>query len=458
MRVSNVRDTIFDWMSPDELDMQSPTAVESMQSDDPFVCNHGVVRSGKTRANLHKQLALHFQNYGMRSAIVRATNVDMNASIRNDLREISKYPLDDARSPIRSYGGQNFTALHLNGGEIRIGGLNNPTHVLGTGYSLINISQMDEIDEEDYQILATRLSETKALRNDGTYLRQIISDMNPQVPDWWGYNYESQGRMSLYEFKFNDNPSFFNNDLWTRSGYEYVKQLDASLPPGLMRDRYFHGLRVLGTGAVFQLHEKHFIPIGELPDLSSYHKYIAIDWGWTAPSVALWIAWNHTLNDIIVYREWRTNNEDSISIGNQINAINEHFNETIEDVIIDNDKDKGAMLRKHCGIRAREVKKFPGSRLAGYNYIHNALKNTLTDAPGGIRFYRDMLYRSDVDTRTYTGAENLIKELYSVKFSDDKIDEIEKESDHGTDCLSYIFLHKMGKRRKIDLSGAYGIS
>ena len=457
MPVSNFHDTSLDWMHPDELDMHSETAIKSMVSTDNFVVNHGKVRTGKTRSNLHKQIYLHFKHYGMNSAIVRATNVDLNASIRNDLREISRYDLTDPRSPIRSFGGKNFTSLSINGGECRLGGMNNPRHILGTGYSLINISQLDELDEDNYLMLATRLSETKARNSDGSYLRQIIADMNPQIPDFWVYKYENEQRLNLFEFDFHDNPSFYRSGLWTKSGAEYVELLDKSMPPGLMRDRYFLGLRVLGTGAVFQLHDSHFINEGELPDLSGYHKYIAIDWGWTAPSVVLWIAWNHTLNDIIVYREWRTNAEDYISVGHQINAINQIFNETIEDYIVDNDKNSVAMLRKHCGIKAKPVQKFQGSRLVGYNYIHNSLANTLTGTPGGIRFYRGMLYRSDVDTRLYTGAENLIKELYAVKFSENKIDEIEKESDHGADALAYMFLFKMGsKRRKIDMGKAYG--
>ena len=444
-KTSKVRSRQFDWMHPDELAMQSEKSIRSLNSEEPFVLNHGVVRSGKTRSNLHKQIAKHFRNKGMQSAIVRATNVDMHASIRNDLREICKYDFDDPRSPITAYGGKNFTSLYLNDGEIRLGGMENPRHVLGTGYSLINISQLEEIDEDQYLFLATRLSETKALKRDGSYYRQIIADANPSDPDWWGYKYETEGRLKIYEYGFKDNPSFFRQNRWSRSGYEYVRDLSARMPEGLMRDRYFHGLRVSAQGAVFTLLPVHFID--ELPDLSLYHKYMAIDFGWESPTVCLWIAWNHIINDTIVYREFRTNHEDIISIGNQINQINEYFGENIEDTIIDREKGKRSLLRQHCGIKAKEVEKFPGSRLAYYNNIHSMLSNTAVQRPGGIRFYTGMMYKSNVDQHSYKGAENLIKELRTVKFEDKKIDSIEKESDHGPDALSYWTSFKFTKRK-----------
>ena len=72
------------------------------------------------------------KNRGMQSAIVRLNNVDMNGSIRKDIRELSKYALTDPRSPIRSFGGQNFSELYINDGECRLIGLNQDAHILGT--------------------------------------------------------------------------------------------------------------------------------------------------------------------------------------------------------------------------------------------------------------------------------------------------------------------------------------
>ena len=277
----------------------------------------------------------------------------------------------------------------------------------------------------------------------GRAVRRIYSDANPDEPDSWIYDLEAEGSLKVIDLDFTDNPHFFRSGRWTVDGYDYVRRLHKTMS-GLNYDRYVLGKRVSAQGAVFQLDDCHFVD--ELPDLSLYHKYIAVDWGWVAPTVVLWIAWNHLIDDVIVYREFRTNAEDSISVGHHINAINAHFGETIEDYIIDRDDEKRSHLSTHCRIRAKQVKKFPGSRLAGYNHIHYALKCTSLGKPGGIRFYRGMQYRSTVDTIAYTGPENMIKEMRTVKFSDTKVDEVEKDGDHGPDGLSYFYLFKMRQK------------
>ena len=435
----------IDWLTHTEIPIESDTALQALSSTEKEVLFHGKVRTSKTRLGLKRLIGLHMKNRGMKSCIVRQNNVDMNGSIRSDIRELCKYGLTDTQAPIRSYGGQNFTNLFLNDGECRLIGLNQDQHILGTEYDVIFLSQLDQIDEESYQKLLTRLSGKAIRKPNGSYFRQVIADANPSEPDHFMYRRESAQQLKVIEFDFEDNPRFFRRNRWTKDGYDYIKDLKKGLS-GLNYDRYFLGLRVSAAGAVFELMDCHFI--NTLPDLRDYHRYLAVDFGWTAPSVVLWIAWNHIINDVIVYREWRTNNEDTISLGTQINQFNEMFGEKIEDVIIDNDEDKKATLRKYCNISARMVKKFPGSRLAGYNHIHHALKCTALGEPGGLRFYTKMLYRSDVDKFSYEGPENLIKELRTVKFSETKLDEIEKEGDHGPDGLAYFFLEKMRPKIK----------
>ena len=432
-----------DWLNPAEHPIESPTALAGLRCQAPAVLFHGKVRTSKTRTGLKRLFALHMANRGMQSAIVRLNNVDMNGSIRKDIRELSKYSLTDSRSPIRSFGGHNFSELYINDGECRLLGLNQDSHILGTQYDVIYLSQLEQIPEDDFQKLLTRLA-GKAIQHNGSYFRQVLADANSHEPDWWAYNREAEGKLKIIDFDFHDNPRFFRDGQWTRDGYDYIMSLKRGLT-GLNYDRYFQGLRVSAAGAVFALDNCHFIDT--LPDLSTYHRYIAIDWGWQAPTVVLWIAWDHTIDDLILYREFRTNNEDSISIGHQINEINQNFGEKIEDYIIDRDEERRSHLLRYCKIRARQVQKFPGSRLAGYNHIHHSLKCTSLGEPGGIRFYRKMLYRSNVDTHAYRGAENLIKEMRTVKFNEKKTDEIIKEDDHGPDALGYFFLTKMRRRK-----------
>lgn len=437
------------WLSPSEFPLETEHAIRQLGNRSYEVCFHGKVRTGKTRLGLKRLFGLHFQNYGMTSGIVRKNNVDMNLSIRPDIRELSRYSLTSEQSPIVARGGHNFTNLYLNGGECRIFGLNNEDHILGTKYDVLFLSQLDQITEAEYEKLLTRLTGTAIRDENGQIWRQIISDMNPSEPDSFMYEREAAGLLQVVDFDFVDNPDFFRGNRWTEHGYHYVKDLRKRLT-GLNYDRYYLGRRVSAQGAVFQLDNCHFIET--LPDLWDYHKYIAIDWGWQAPSVVLWIAWNHATNDVIVYREWRTTGTDTIRIGNMINHFNEFFNEKIEAYIIDRDKDKRSLLRQHCNISAYEIPKAPGSRLMGYNHIHHALKCKSLEEPGGLSLYRKMMFRSDVDTLQYKGAENLIKELRTVKFHETRPDEITKENDHGPDALAGFYLwktHQSGGLNKV---------
>ena len=348
-----------DWLNPEEYPIESQTALSALRCQAPAVLLHGKVRTSKTRTGLKRLFALHMKNRGMQSAIVRLNNVDMNGSIRKDIRELSKYALTDPRSPIRSFGGQNFSELYINDGECRLIGLNQDAHILGTKYDVIYLSQLEQIPEDDYQKLSTRLSGESIPLPNGSHFRQIIADANPDEPDSWIYRREVEGLLKIIDFDFCDNPNYFRDGRWTRSAYDYIMQLKKGLT-GLNRDRYFLGLRVSASGAVFTLDNCHFIDT--LPDLSTYHRYIAIDWGWQAPTVVLWIAWNHTLDDLIAYREFRTNNEDSITIGHQINEINQNFGEKIEDYTIDRDKEKRRHLLRYCNIPGNGSRKV--SRLA----------------------------------------------------------------------------------------------
>ena len=414
--------------------MVSETAVSSLGCASPVVLNHGKVRTGKTRCNVHKQLALHFQHRGMVSCVARANNVDLNNTGRQDFRDVSKYDFDDPRSPIRSYGGVNFTSLYVNDGEIRFGGLNNPRHLLGTGYDLINTMQLEEITLEQYQLLQTRLSGENVILPNGSYLMQFISDSNPDEPDWWAYQLEREGVLKIYEFDFTDNPSFFREDRWSKRGYQYVHRLSRTMPPGVLRDRYFHGLRVSAAGSVFTISKVHLID--RLPDIGGYHIFNAIDFATTGTAVILWIAWHRTLNDIIVFKEWRKTNTNIMEVGDTLTSINAMEGITPELTIIDNDGDNASVLDQYFGIRVQMTTKGPRSVERNYQYIAAKLVNTLVpDRGNGIRFYTGMPAYFDPSPEAQTQPKDLIQELRQVKR--DTSGKIDKLGGHGVDALGY---------------------
>ena len=95
------------------------------------------------------------------SCIVRTNSVDLDDTIRYDLRNtLLKYQLDDPRSPIEQSGGPD-TVSHtcdINGGEMRLGGMNRPGRILGTEYDAIMLSELSQFSEDQYQMLKTRCS------------------------------------------------------------------------------------------------------------------------------------------------------------------------------------------------------------------------------------------------------------------------------------------------------------
>ena len=120
------------------------TAPHLVMMTDPAreICAEGPARTSKTLRNLRKLLALHFRNEGFMSCIVRTNSVDLDDTIRYDLRNtMLKYQLDDPRSPIQQSGGPTrFHTLRINGGEMRLGGMNRPGRILGTEYDAIMLS------------------------------------------------------------------------------------------------------------------------------------------------------------------------------------------------------------------------------------------------------------------------------------------------------------------------------
>ena len=84
------------------------TAPHLVMMKDPAreICAEGPARTSKTLRNLRKLLGLHFRHEGFMSCIVRTNSVDLDDTIRYDLRNtLLKYQLDDVRSPIQQSGG-----------------------------------------------------------------------------------------------------------------------------------------------------------------------------------------------------------------------------------------------------------------------------------------------------------------------------------------------------------------
>ena len=257
-----------DWMNPNVFPVERAAPKEILRSTRPEICAEGGTRMGKTITDLIKLFTLHFDVPGAQTCAMRANAVDLTPSLRNDIRFLLKYDLDDPRSPVKYYGGPTrFDTLFINEGTMRLGGMNRPNHVLGTQYDMVMLSQLEQYSEEQYMIMKTRCSGSSNIWQnvDGSPLFQMLSDSNPDVPDSWQYQRESEGKLQFVKFTFKDSPYFYRQGRWSKVGKTYVEELYESLT-GIYRDRYFHGKRVAPTGMVFpDLCDAHYID--ELPNL-----------------------------------------------------------------------------------------------------------------------------------------------------------------------------------------------
>ena len=299
------------WLNPNIFPVETAAGKEILRSKRPEICAEGGTRMGKTITDLIKVLNAHFEIPGLQTCLTRANAVDLTPSLRNDIRFLLRYDLDDPRSPVKYYGGPtHFNTLYINEGVCRLGGMNRPSHILGTQYDMVMLSQLEQFTEEQYMIMKTRCSGSSNIWQnvDGTPLFQMLSDCNPDLPDSWMYQREAEGKLRFVPFTFKDSPYIFRQGRWSKVGKTMVEELYTSLH-GIYRDRYFHGLRVKPTGMVFpELCDLHFTDT--LPDLTDYQIYRGMDFGSTAPSVCLWILQHRATTDVIVGREWRRTGTD----------------------------------------------------------------------------------------------------------------------------------------------------
>ena len=436
------------WMSGKVLNSNSENYRSLMVSRDPVLLLTGGARMGKTTDALRKLFGLHFKNYGFQSGIVRTNSVDLHDTIREDIKFLSRYELEDPRCPLKIEGGKAFHTIHINGGRCTLGGMNRPGRILGTDKDAILFSQAEQSNFEQYQILRTRVGGTAGnWVENGKVMHQFLMDENPDRRDHYLIRLVKAQQIRQIQYQFTDNPLFFRKGRWTQLGIDFVEDLDESLE-GVYHDRYFKGIASDPEGAVFELTDAHFVD--ELPDdIESYLFYNCMDFGMAEPNVCLWVGRNTLTKDLLVIRDFRRTKTDIIAFGNQVRDFKHRENYRILNTVIDNDENNRDLLRKHCGISAVMAQKGPGSRIYGINLIQQALERTLRGEKGGLRFYRGLRdgIRPDPNLLRNHKPMDLITEMQNLQYRAEhektgtNADDLPVGRDkHGIDALMYLLV------------------
>jgi phage terminase large subunit len=155
-----------------------------------------------------------------------------------------------------------------NGSKIVVAGLDTATRLMSAQYDIVAIFESTEIEESDYEMLATRL------RNNKTPYKQLLMDCNPDSPNHWLYRLALEGKLQYLKSQHEDNPSL------TRDYLDRLSRLT-----GHRRERLYVGNWVSAEGAVYPDFNK--CVIAPLPYIPEGRKYGGIDFGWSDPTACV---------------------------------------------------------------------------------------------------------------------------------------------------------------------------
>jgi Phage terminase large subunit len=241
----------------------------------------GPADCGKSRACLEKVHACLTKYPGARAAFVRKT--------RKSLTSTAMVTFERQVAPegsVRLWQGEEYR--YPNGSKIHLFGLDDPERLKSAELDLIYVQEVSELEQGEWELLTTR-----ATGRGGTMpYQQIIADLNPREPNWWLYEREAAGKTTFLQVRHSDNPSLTP---------ERMKPLEALT--GFLRDRLLLGLRVAQEGQYFTEFDPrlHVVEPFDIP--LEWPRWIAVDYGFAHPFVALWFARDQPGGRIYVYRE-----------------------------------------------------------------------------------------------------------------------------------------------------------
>ena len=335
---------------------------------------------------------------------------------------------------------------YANGSQIFLIGLNDPKQLDSVQADWFYVNQAEELEESDWEIITTRN------RGNNMPYRIVFGDCNPSHPLHFLCPYEDnenrRQRIHYVPTRHEDNPAFYCDGEWTVFGDEYVNE-DLETLTGLNYDRYRLGLWRAPEGAVFVIEKCHILPY--LPwdreegdphyePIEAYAFYRGMDFGMhPSPSVNLWLVEHKQTKDLIVAKEWRRLNVDTIDMAAEVQRND--FPRPVEGTITDNDENIKSILARE-GIHTTPTKKGRDSIKAGLDLIQSKLENTRKGKSDGLYFYSQLECGRDLTLEQEKRPTNVIQEMRLLVWHTEK--EEPTGEDHGIDVLRYYYLWRDG--------------
>ena len=376
------------WVDDKYQPFKSDNVDKVRSSDKSTIIVRGRARVGKSCMLIGDAITNMFKYPGMRVLITRAFNVDLSV-VRATINDMCRWKFSDPACVIGIYGGPTqYTNLYINEGELVLLGIDTrPDSVMGDNFDIIIHSQAEQLQRETYDKLLTRATPLggQFLDADGNPISKIYLDANPHRTDHWIERLCDDEKVLTVNFGWEDNPAYYDADGNPTKALLDVQERLSSVETEHVRKRLFEGIAANPEGVIITLTDKDFIT--ELPEgfPAGYRCYRAIDFGYKDPTVCLWIAEHNHTGNIIIYREWRHTEVDTVDMGKDV--IKHTKDERILDTITDTDPNLQKILRDKCKMKTTMVEKGQNSINAGLDLIHDRLNNN------GVQIFENLVKR-----------------------------------------------------------------
>jgi len=402
----------------------------------------GPAGTGKTLAMLTRIYLILAKYPGTRALLLRKTR----ASQTNSTLVTWENLVVPEGHPCLTGASKNVRQIYKfsNKSELVIGGLDKAERHLSSEWDIIAISQAEEISQDDFGTIMTRL------RGMATPYKCCFMDCNPSAASHW-LNQPDNG-VTRFRTTHKDNPRFWSPKAkdWTKDGREYLATLESTLS-GVWRKRLLEGKWCSAEGQIYEGWNPatHIIPDkrmrdyyfgNEKKDIKSIFRkhYITIDWGFSDPTcIQFWF----TDNDSRLYlmREvYKSKITTSQIIGEIARFERTHPKIPISKIICDSaepDRIKELVDASYPAVGTKKT-----TIIKGIEYVIERLKVQEDGKPR--LFVTDRLY-NDQDSV----INGFIHEIESYVWHPSK-EMPAKSPDHSMDALRYMctFLDRGGMK------------
>jgi len=407
------------------------TAIELLMAKDREVLYCGPAGTGKSRACIEKLHILAMKYPEANILMIRKTQASQASSTAKTYEaHVAKEHL--ATGEVQFFGGSTReppSYRYKNGSRIVLGGMDKDKKVLSTEYDIVYVNESNELNENDWEILTTRL------RNGKIPYQQLIADCNPDMPTHWLKIRCDKGMTRMIESRHEDNPVYFDQKTRepTVDGKNYLMGLDALT--GVRYLRYRKGIWAAAEGLVYDgfdpsihIHKE----IKEPP--KDWTRYLSIDFGYNDPFVCQFWAVDND-GTLYLYKEIYKTQDIVENHAKTIRALLEKEPRP-KAIITDHSTDTRKTLEKHLGMPTKPAYK---KITEGVQAVASRLQMQGNGKPR-IYLCRDALVNRDLELESSKRPCSTLEEITGFVWNKKK-DMPEDGNDHGMDAMRYMVAH-----------------